>query len=96
MSLLSRVLIYARGTPDEISAQQAACLEQLVNHEIVSLAFDGPDGASGWISANAMLADGEVDRIMLASRSVIPHVIDSVTQRLPSRRPRRLRPQLEA
>lgn len=86
-----RIVIYARGTPDEIAAQQAACLDQLGGREIVSLASDPPDGSAGWISANAMLAAGEVDRILMTSRKIIPNVIDSVTQRLPGRRPRRLR-----
>lgn len=87
-----RIVIYARGTPEEIAAQQAKCLGQLEDRETVSLASDPPDGSAGWISANAMLAAGEVDRIMIASRKVIPNVIDSVTRRIPplGRRPRRL------
>lgn len=93
-----RVLIYARGTPEEIAAQQTECLrlaELLGSHEVVSVASDPPGGSAGWISANAMLADGVVDQIVVVSRGLIPNVIESVTQviarAIPDRRPRRLR-----
>lgn len=84
-----RVVIYARGLPDEVKIQQDACIEQLTN-AIVSVASDPPDGSDGWISANMMLADGQVDRILMASRRVIPTVIDSLTQHISGRRPRRV------
>lgn len=85
-----RLLIYARGSIEEIADQQAECMSRVAATEVVvSLASDPPDGSSGWMSANAMLARGEVDRILMASRSVIPNVVESLTQQLPGRRPRR-------
>lgn len=90
MSELRRVLIYARGLPEEIADQQTECMTRVAPGEVVvSVASDPPDGSSGWISANQMLAQGEVDRILMASRSVIPDVVESLTQQLPGRRPLR-------
>jgi hypothetical protein len=93
-----RVLIYARGTPEEIAAQRAECMrlvDLLGSRDVVSVAADPPGGSDGWISANAMLADGVVDQIFVVSRGLIPNVIESVTQviarAIPDRRPRRLR-----
>lgn len=86
----TRLLIYARGTTEEITDQQDGCLSRVAPGEVVvSVATDPPGGSSGWLSANAMLARGEVDRILMASRSVIPDVVESLTQQLPGRRPRR-------
>jgi hypothetical protein len=86
----TRLLIYARGTPEEIADQRAECLLRVGRGEaVVSVASDPPDGSAGWISANAMFARGEVDRIMVASRRVIPTIVESLTQQLPGRRPRR-------
>lgn len=93
MSAPKRVLIYARGTAAEIIDQQDQCqriAELITGYEIVSVAADPPNGSDGWISANSMLADGEVDRIMISSRDVIPRLIESVTRIFPRRRPRRL------
>lgn len=85
-----RLLIYARGTIEEIARQQAECTLRVAPGEVVvSLASDPPDGSSGWTSANAMLGRGEVDRILVTSRSVIPNVVESLTPQLPGRRPRR-------
>lgn len=80
-----RILIYARGTPAEIIDQHAKCYaaaDNLGEHQVVSLASDTPDGSDGWESANAMLAAGEVDRILVATRDVIPimEAVDSVTR----------------
>lgn len=81
----SRILIYARGTPAEIIDQHAQCYtaaEHLGAHQVVSLASDPPGGSDGWASANAMVAAGEIDRILVATRDVIPimSVVDSVTR----------------
>jgi hypothetical protein len=89
-----RVLIYARGTDEEIQHQQRAVQRTAVDlggHEVVAVATDIPTGSKGWTSANFLLASGEVDVIMVASRRVIPNVIESVTQAIPGRRPRRVR-----
>lgn len=69
-----RVLLYARGTPDEIKDQHDECQRKadVLGDEIVSLASDPPDGCVGWASARAMLAAGEVDLIRVTSREVIP------------------------
>ncbi|GAA0739199.1 hypothetical protein Drose_04010 [Dactylosporangium roseum] len=90
-----RLVMYARGTAEEIETQRAACVEiteGLAEYEIAATAADPPDGSDGWISANAMVSNGEVDRILIASRSVIPNIIESVTLNFhPGRRPRRTR-----
>jgi hypothetical protein len=92
MSTPLRILIYARGEADEIRGQQRTCrrIADRLGREVVSLASDPPDGSSGWTSANALISTGEVDRILVASRNVIPNVVESVTMALPGRRPRRV------
>lgn len=80
-----RILIYARGTPAEVVDQHAQCYAaagMLGDHEVVSLASDGPGCSDGWDSANAMLAASTIDRILVSSRDVIPimSAVDSVTR----------------
>jgi len=102
-----RVLIYACGTPAEILEQQDRCsryITGLGGREIVSAATDEPGQVVGWTSACAMVCSGDVDCIVVASRSLVPGLdpIDSITreiqrlpidpQRLPSPRHRRAQP----
>lgn len=80
-----RILIYGRGTPAEVIDQHALCnaaAGMLGSHQVVSLASDPPGGSAGWESATAMVAAGEVDRILVATRDVIPimAIVDSVTR----------------
>ncbi len=80
-----RVVIYARGTNDEIAWQQEDCRGRAEREgaTVAALATDAPDTSTGWASAQAMLARGEADRILVSSRSVIPPVIESVTGEIP-------------
>lgn len=102
-----RILIYSRGTAEEIAEQQATCLDDAARigaRAVVSLASDAPGESTGWESAQAMLDSGEIDRILVASRDVIPPLsaVESTTRAIKSpfqgrdeppwhRRPRRLR-----
>jgi hypothetical protein len=88
-----RVLIYAHGTPDEIHQQQAQCITlaaQLGPHDIVSLASDPPGQTAAWASVTAMIAAGAVDKVLVASRDLVPalDVLESVTAELRVPRPR--------
>jgi hypothetical protein len=85
-----RVVVYARGTPDEIRRQIEWCRAHAErNHQtIVALAQDGPDQNDAWHDVNRMCKDGRVDGILTASRRVIP-CVESVTGALPSGRPPR-------
>lgn len=76
-----RVVIYARGTAQQIIEQQEHCRERAEQrrHAIVALAIDQPSTRTGWDSAYIMLMRGEVDLIMVDSRRFIPHIIESVT-----------------
>lgn len=89
-----RAVIYARGDPDEIGRQQEQCriMAESSDTEVVALATDRPDCSDAWHDANAMVVDGEADKILIASRDVIPHLIESVTGHIRGRRPRRLHP----
>lgn len=84
----TRVLLYARGTKQEIRDQHDECQQTAedLGEEIVSLASDPPDGCDGWASARAMLAAGEVDRIRVTSRDVIPIApyVESATREMRS------------
>lgn len=88
----TRVILYARGIPAEVQHQHAACLDlaQRLGYTVVGVASDGPGESRGWHSANRMLRDGEVDRILVESRRVTPLSLDSITAEMPGRRPRRL------
>lgn len=79
-----RILIYARGTLEEIAEQQGQCqrIAEEFGDRIVSLASDPPGGCSGWASARNMLAAGLIDRILVTSRNVTPLApyVDSVSR----------------
>lgn len=82
-----RLLIYACGTPAEILDQQRQCTEMAPSygpHEIVALAVDEPGETTAWVSACNMLCNGEVDRILVASRELVPGLkrIESITREL--------------
>jgi hypothetical protein len=88
-----RVLIYACGTPEEILDQQGQCMtlaDDLGPHEVVSLATDPPGETVGWASVCTMISSGEVDKVLVASRDLIPalDVLESVTREI--RMPRNL------
>lgn len=89
-----RAVVYARGTPDEIGRQQEQCrlMAEREGTDVVALATDAPDGFAGWTAANIMIADERADHILIASRSCIPKIVESVTQQVPARRARRLNP----
>lgn len=88
-----RLVVYARGTKDEIDRQQDACRARAeeAGVEVAALATDEPSTRTGWNDANNMVAEGTADGILVASRSVIPDVVESVTGVIRGgRRPRRI------
>jgi hypothetical protein len=80
-----RVVVYAAGDPVQIARQQDACAVHAAEAglTIVGLAVDAEIGlsatngsvSSGWVSAMAMLAAGDVDGILVDDRVVIPGLI---------------------
>lgn len=89
------LVMYARGTEQEIERQQYACRAsaETAGIDIVSLATDPPHGRTGWADANALVDSGAADGILVATRAVIPDVVESVTGDIRGgRRPRRIHP----
>lgn len=107
MPIPEHLVIYARGTDDQVAEQQTECITNLEEPARVTLIKDAPGESSGWESAQAMRAAGLVDRIVTASRDVVPPMdgVESVSGEIRSpykhagrlaeppwhRRPRRLR-----
>lgn len=89
-----RLVLYARGTKEQIEDQQVACraTAETAGVEVAALATDDPDSRTGWADANALVDAGRADGILVASRAVIPDVIESVTGliRAAGRRPKRM------
>ncbi len=88
-----RLVLYAHGTKDEIDRQQDACRARAeeAGVELAGLATDEPGSRTGWAAANAMVDEGTADGILVASRAVIPDVVESVTGVVRGgRRPRRI------
>ena len=90
-----RVVIYARGTIQEIALQRDACL--MVAHragqQVVAFASDGNGDRHGWDDANRMVAEDRADRVLVDTLRRMPPFITSATQEIrrltPGRRPRR-------
>jgi hypothetical protein len=78
-----RVVIYARGTAEEIRLQTEQCYRQVVANgwEIAALAQDQPDTWKGWDSAHAVIHEGRADRVLMTTRQFIPRrAVDSITR----------------
>jgi len=91
-------VVYAHGTREEIERQQSACRARAeeAGIEVAALASDEPGSRSGWAAANSMVDKGTADGILVASRSVIPNIIESVTGVIRGgRRPQRINPLTE-
>jgi len=83
-------VIYAAD--DGTDRQMAGVMRYIEDrdYEVVGTA----EGFGGWISANAMLATGEADVVVFASRHSLPASLESVTAEIrpaSERRPKRLR-----
>lgn len=91
---MTKVVVYTRGTVEEVARKQEQCrlMAEQQGVEVTALATDSPESSTGWNAANALVMDGQADRILVASRDDIPRLIESVTQQLPGRRPRRIHP----
>ena len=87
-----RLVLYARGTNEEIERQQGACraTAEETGAVVVALASDPPGGRTGWADANALVDSGGADGILVATRSIIPGLIESVTGLIRGRRPKRI------
>jgi hypothetical protein len=85
------VVVYARGTEEEIARQQETCraAAQRKGQRIVAVTWDDDDHIDGWCDAEKFVSDGIARCIKVASRAMIPDVVESVTSELSGRRPRR-------
>lgn len=86
---MTRVVVYLDSTDRErqIKAVNRYCQDR--GYDVVSIA----EGMPGWASANAMVAAGEADAVVFASRRLMPDSLETVTAeiRVPKeRRPKRL------
>ena len=85
------VVVYARGTREQIARQQETCraAAQRKGQRIVAWAWDDDDHIDGWCDAEKLVSDGAARCIKVASRAMIPDFVESVTRELSGRRPRR-------
>lgn len=80
-----RVVIYLRGTEAEMDEQLLECqaLCDRRRYHVVGIARERPGQTSTWEDCARMRREKEVDRVIFASTSVIPAVLESATGTLP-------------
>jgi hypothetical protein len=91
LSSIVRVVIYARGTLEEVDGQRRRNFTRAADAgiQVVGFAADTGDDLFGWVSACWMLADGKADKILVSCHSVVPSVaVDHLDGRGPGRRPK--------
>lgn len=81
----TKIVIYARGEGELVDEQLAACQELCARrkYRVIALARDRPGELHAWESAQQMLRDGEADRVIVASGSDLPDILESATGGLP-------------
>lgn len=86
------VVVYARGTPDDIARQWDICRRWAEHRHLPVLSWcRDVDGARvGWDDANRLVDSGAARGILTASTAHLPEYIRSVTKELGGRRPRRV------
>ena len=89
-----RVVIYTAGDHDQQADQQAICLRHAESegHHVAAAAADQPGQISGLAAALQAIAAGTADRLLIASRSVLPSAAVDIATRPDDtrRRPRRV------
>jgi len=86
-------IIYGRGTTAQLEEQDLKCMQYVAEHRytLVFIAHDTPGERTAWDTAQQMVRDGKARVIVVASVSLMPHHLESVTGTLPPRAVERVR-----
>lgn len=104
----ARVVVYLQDVTEELDDEQLRQVAELCKghgYTPVAVVQERPGGVDGLIDALRMVHDGEADRIVMASRDLLPDLFESATgerpplfrelpaqQQRPAARHRRTRP----
>lgn len=81
----ARVVIYMRGTDQQVAEQLGYCeaLRDKRHYTVVAIARDLPGGTAAWDDAIRLVNTGQAERVIMASAGVVPDHLESATGALP-------------
>lgn len=86
--MADRIIIYVSGLTDADIDEQMLQAQQLCTErgdDVVGVARETPGSAGAWEDAHQMIRDGGADRIVLASGTNAPDLLESATGSIPGR-----------
>ncbi len=79
-----RAILYVNDNgelQEKLDQCQELCTDR--GYEVIAIATEQPGAADAWEGAHAMIRDGDADRIVMASGTEAPDMLESATGSIP-------------